>query len=199
VPLLCCSDKQWKRIWESESNRQPTNNSIESGPNWIRTWDSGEVHPIYKLAVETGTSLHHWNSKQLLYDTAGNSLPDEETDHLSTLLWKFIDEAFKFSTAAHAEVARNGCSNSIPKEDSLQDLIKKRALAELQDESERKTLLQMSEMWGAYVGEPVWKQSLRFAWMEECCAGGASTFLSMAYSYLHTWHTGYYRRERELT
>ena len=31
--------------------------------------------------------------------------------------------------------------------------------------------MQMAEMWGAYIGEPVHRQSLKFAWMEECCGG----------------------------
>lgn len=32
--------------------------------------------------------------------------------------------------------------------------------------------MQMAEMWGAYIGDPVHRQSLKFAWMEECCGGG---------------------------
>jgi hypothetical protein len=87
------------------------------------------------------------------------------------LLWKIIEEAFEFSIKAHSEDG----GKSIPKGDSLHEFIKRRAEVELDDEKERATLLQMSEMWGAYVGEPVWKQSLRFAWMEECCGGGIRT------------------------
>lgn len=43
----------------------------------------------------------------------------------------------------------------------------------------------MSEMFGAYVGEPVWKQSLRFAWMEECCGGGMISSVS-CFKYVST-------------
>lgn len=139
-----------------------------SGPNWIHTWDSGDVHPILKLAVETNTPLHSWNEKQLIYDSAGNKLPDDKTNRLSTLLWEIIERAFKTSQAAQE---KDG-GKSIPSGDSLFDFITRSAAEELQDEEERRILIQMSEMWGAYVGEPVWKQSLRFAWMEECCGGG---------------------------
>lgn len=119
--------------------------------------------------------LHHWNSKQLVYDTQGNPLPDEKADRLLTLLWEIIAEAFKVGIAARVDHGGNDCNaNSIPKDESLLDFIKTRALVELQDEDERDILLHMSESWGAYVGEPVSKQSLRFAWMEECCAGGGS-------------------------
>ncbi|KAH8666286.1 hypothetical protein BX600DRAFT_380140, partial [Xylariales sp. PMI_506] len=147
------------------------------GANWIHTWDSGEIHPIWKLAVDTGTPLHNWNSKQLVYDSTGKPLPDDITDKLSTLLWKIIEEAFEFTAKAHG---KDG-GKSISKEDSLQDFIRRRAQVEVQDDVERETLIKMSEMWGAYVGEPVWKQSLRFAWMEECC-GGEEMFVASNYS-----------------
>ncbi|KAJ3890784.1 hypothetical protein GG344DRAFT_48754 [Lentinula edodes] len=148
-----------------------------TGPNWIHTWDSGEIHPIWKLATETNTPIHRWNSKQMIFDSSGKMLPEETTDRLSTLLWKIIEEAFRFSAEAH--IKDSGVS--IPVEDSLHDFIRRRSIDELPDPRERETLLQMSEMWGAYVGEPVWKQSLRFAWMEECC-GGEEMFVASSYS-----------------
>lgn len=112
--------------------------------------------------------MHYWNSKQLIFDTSGKPLPNETAERLSTLLWEIIEEAFEFSAKAN----ETDGGRVIPKEDSLYDFVSRRAREKLQDEQEQKTLIQMSEMWGAYVGEPVWKQSLRFAWMEECCGGG---------------------------
>ncbi|KAI8628432.1 FAD/NAD(P)-binding domain-containing protein [Xylariaceae sp. FL1651] len=151
--------------------------TVDIGPNWIHTWDSGEVHPIWKLAQETGTPIHHWNEKQLIYDSSGSPLPDEKADRLSTLLWKIISEAFEASAVANE---RDG-GKSIPCEDSMYDFVKRRAVEMVGDDDERALLIQMSEMWGAYVGEPVWKQSLRFAWMEECC-GGEEMFVQSNYS-----------------
>ncbi|KAI0839965.1 FAD/NAD(P)-binding domain-containing protein [Hypoxylon sp. FL0890] len=149
--------------------------TVDIGPNWIHASDS--ENPMLKLANETHTPLHHWNSKQLIYDSAGNKLPDDKTDRLSTLLWKIIEEAFETSAAARD---KDG-GRSIPKEESLYDFIKKKVAEELPDEEDRRVLIQMSEMWGAYVGEPVWKQSLRFAWMEECC-GGEEVFVTSSYA-----------------
>ncbi|KAI1380183.1 FAD/NAD(P)-binding domain-containing protein [Hypoxylon crocopeplum] len=151
--------------------------TVDIGPNWIHTWDSGDIHPILKLALETKTPVHHWNTKQIIYDSSGNKLLDEKTDRLSTLLWEIIEKAFESSAAAKE---KDG-GKSIPREESLFDFISKRATELLQDEDDRRTLIQMSEMWGAYVGEPVWKQSLRFAWMEECC-GGEEVFVESNYS-----------------
>ncbi|KAH8905225.1 FAD/NAD(P)-binding domain-containing protein [Coniochaeta sp. PMI_546] len=136
--------------------------TVDIGPNWIHAYrDSEDPHPIYKLAVDTKTPLHRWNNKQLIFDSKGDVLPNEVTERLSTLLWEIIEE--------------------IPKEDSLHDFITRRAREVVSDDEERKLLIQMSEMFGAYVGEPVWKQSLRFAWMEECC-GGDEMFVESNYS-----------------
>ncbi|KAH6647507.1 hypothetical protein BKA67DRAFT_577696 [Truncatella angustata] len=173
VTILEGRDRIGGRICQSDE----LGYTVDLGANWIHTWDSGQVHPIWKLAVETETPIHHWNTKQLIYDSSGKPLPDEKTERLSTLLWKIIEEAFEFSIKARDVDG----GQSISKEDSLHDFIRKRAESELEDEKERRTLLQMSEMWGAYVGEPVWKQSLRFAWMEECC-GGEEMFVSSNYS-----------------
>lgn len=60
----------------------------------------------------------------------------------------------------------------IPEADSLFDYVKSRAEEKCLGNEEENLLLQMSQIWGAYVGEPVTRQSLRFAWMEECCGGG---------------------------
>ena len=90
------------------------------------------------------------------------------TERLSTLLWEIIEKAFVFSQASQDA----GGSAIIPKGQSLYDFVKTSADKLVPDEKERALLVQMSEMFGAYVGEPIWKQSLRFAWMEECCGGG---------------------------
>lgn len=129
------------------------------------------MHPIFHLAQKTATPLHKWNNKQLLFDAEGHPLPSETTDRLSTLLWEIIGEAFAFSEAEHK---KNG-GVDIPSGDSLHDFVARRAKQVLPDAGDRQLLVQMSEMWGAYVGEPVWRQSLRFAWMEECCGGGESS------------------------
>lgn len=143
-----------------------------SGPNWIHASDTGgHPNPILQAANETNTPLHHWNDKQLIFDTLGNTLDSDKADRLSTLLWEIIEEAFSFSEEARQSDAPG---NVIPEHDSLYDFISRRALERLPDDGERDLLLRMSEMFGAYVGEPVWRQSLRFAWLEECCGGGES-------------------------
>ncbi|KAM7212205.1 protein flowering locus D [Rhypophila decipiens] len=175
VTILEARDRIGGRICQSDQ----LGYTVDIGPNWIHAWtdDSKEPHPIYALAMATSTPLHHWNNKQLIFDSNGNSLSAELTERLSTLVWQIIEMAFQQSEEAHL----NGSSHTIPAEDSLHDFIRRKAEELVTNEKERGLLLQMSEMFGAYVGVPVWRQSLRFAWMEECC-GGEEMFVSSNYS-----------------
>lgn len=126
--------------------------------------DTGGRHPLVDLAHKTNTPLHSWNSKQNIYDSSGTLLSDEKSDELSTLLWKVIEEAQDHS-------AKN--MDLIPDSASLYDFFIEKAKELFPDKEEDMELLcQMSEMWGAYIGDPVQRQSLRFAWMEEVCGGG---------------------------
>lgn len=118
------------------------------------------------MAEKTNTPLHPWNDKQNIYDSSGQLLPEEKSDKLSSLLWQFIEEAFTYS-ASH--------ETNIPESDSLYDFVKLKAKEHVKEEEDVGLLLQMSQMWGAYVGDQVARQSLRFAWMEECCGGGESS------------------------
>ncbi|KAJ7932653.1 hypothetical protein B0H13DRAFT_2262996 [Mycena leptocephala] len=174
VTILEARDRIGGRICQSDA----LGYTVDIGPNWIHAWtDSDEPHPIFKLATDTGTPVHYWNDKDLIFTSDGNALPDEVSERLSTLLWDIIEDAFKFSEAARQ---KDG-GKSIPAEESLYDFVKREAPIRLSDPKERDLLAQMSEMWGAYVGVPVWKQSLRFAWMEECC-GGEEMFVESNYS-----------------
>ncbi|KFX92266.1 hypothetical protein V490_05496 [Pseudogymnoascus sp. VKM F-3557] len=133
---------------------------------------TGDKHPIRDLAIETNTPLHHWNNKQNIYTPTGELLSEEKSSKLSTLLWEIIEEAFEYSKE-HGK--------SIPESESLYDFIELKVKDRLPGQPEDQILvLSMSEMWGAYVGHPVTRQSLRFAWMEECC-GGEETFIETTY------------------
>jgi hypothetical protein len=112
--------------------------------------------------------MHRWNHKQRIFDSSGNLLPDDVADRLSTTLWGIIEEAFNVSE----EERQKSNGTGIPAGKSLYDFVKEKANDHVPNKDERKILVQMSEMFGAYVGVPIWRQSLRFAWMEECCGGG---------------------------
>lgn len=119
-----------------------------------------------QLAQETGTPLHTWNGASNIYDENGELLDSDRADRFSDVVWQIVGEALEFSEKSGDE---------IPETMSLYDFFAKRAAEMFPDQQEdQKLLLNMSQVWGAYIGHPVDKQSLRFAWMEKCCVGGMS-------------------------
>lgn len=64
--------------------------------------------------------------------------------------------------------------------------MKGRAKEALGEGEDMELLMQMAEMWGAYIGDEVGKQSLKWAWMEECCGGGESFSFSSS-SHCISW------------
>lgn len=92
----------------------------------------------------------------------------DESERYSTIMWEIVQEAFD-----HA----NKSSHEIGKDESLHDffrlkVVEKFPVTEKDHEKKRRILMQISEMWGAFVGSPIEKQSLKFFWLEECLEGG---------------------------
>jgi hypothetical protein len=81
-------------------------------------------------------------------------------------MWNIVVEAFKHS-------AEN--SPIIHSEESLHDFFAQKAkeiYPAHNQMAKRRIVMQMSELWGAFVGSPVTTQSLKFFWLEECLDGG---------------------------
>ncbi|TVY36211.1 putative polyamine oxidase [Lachnellula subtilissima] len=134
---------------------------IDVGPNWIHGTDN---NPILDLAKETNTPTHTWEEQTSIFDETGKALKDGNP--LMEAMWGIIVEAFKHSGKNTAE---------IDPEESLYDFFinKSRDVFTGQDDAgqQRKILLQMAELWGAFVGSPVQRQSLKYFWLEECIDG----------------------------
>ncbi|KAH7355104.1 hypothetical protein BKA65DRAFT_497666 [Rhexocercosporidium sp. MPI-PUGE-AT-0058] len=165
VTILEARDRIGGRICQSDK----LGYRADIGPNWIHTSDAEGRFPILELARKTNTPLHSWNDKQNIYSSSGALLPAARSDELSTILWANIESAI-----AHS--AKNG--KDISESESLSDFLGEKARERFpNEEEERKLLMQMAEMWGAYIGDPVHRQSLKFAWMEECCGGDGEMFV----------------------
>lgn len=136
-----------------------------SGPNWIH---GTENNPILELAKETNTTAMNWDGRQSVVDALGQYLSDKEAAEYTELVWSIIEQAMKHSNAESA---------TIDPEKSLynyfEEAVQKLFTNDSEDEAKRKreTILQMSEMWGAFVGSQIQRQSLKFFWMEECIDG----------------------------
>lgn len=100
-----------------------------------------------------------------MFDEEGKLIPDGV--ELMEEMWGIVVEAFKIS-AAETDV--------LDPEKSLFDFFQEKVSALFSDttdsERRRKIVLQLAEIWGAFVGSPVTTQSLKFFWLEECIDGG---------------------------
>jgi monoamine oxidase len=149
----------------------PSGHLVDLGPNWIHGTDH---NPILDLAKRTKTAMHTWGEALQVFGENGNLLKDGK--EISDVMWKIIAQAFRYSSQNTSTVDPN---------ESLKDFFEKKILEELsedRDSDKKKILMQMTELWGAYVGSPVYRQSLKFFWLEECIDGGKpsrSIFLAL--------------------
>jgi hypothetical protein len=81
----------------------------------------------------------------------------------------------------------NDDSASIPAEKSLYNYFEEQVAdmfpSDHGDKARKKqqTILNMAEMWGAFVGSPIQTQSLKFFWLEECI-DGENLFVASTYT-----------------
>ncbi|XPS78837.1 hypothetical protein M3J09_010841 [Ascochyta lentis] len=138
---------------------------VDLGPNWIHGTDN---NPILDLAKETDTRTMNWDGRQSVVDALGQHLSDKEAADNTELVWSIIEQAMKHSNAESATISPEKSLYNF-----FEEAVQKLFTNDSQDEAKKKreTILQMSEMWGAFVGSPIQKQSLKFFWMEECIDG----------------------------
>lgn len=156
--------------------RLPNGHLIDMGANWIH---GTENNPIMDLIRETKTPVGIWDSRSYLFDEDGQLLPLDEGEKYSTMVWNIIEEAFDYS---------NKHGSEIDVDRSLLDFFREQITQRIPDteddyEKQRRILLQMAEQWGAFVGSPVARQSLKFFWLEECIEGGGSTQPKLLHAY----------------
>jgi hypothetical protein len=109
----------------------------------------------------------NWDGRQYVFDHLGNPMSKLETAANEEIVWGIIAQAMKYS---------NEESANIPAQKSLYNFFEEQ-VAEMfpskddEAKSRRETILQIAEMWGAFVGSPIQTQSLKFFWLEECIDG----------------------------
>jgi hypothetical protein len=134
--------------------------SSSRGPNWIH----GTLNnPILNLAKQTETALFTVEDHACIFDQNGEVISHDKATELLDLVWEIIREAFKYSN--------EDCSN-IPPEKSLKDFFIEKVVEKGLAEEDQILVLQMAEMWGAFIGDPLERQSLKYFWLEECLDGG---------------------------
>ncbi|KAI1147132.1 FAD/NAD(P)-binding domain-containing protein [Nemania diffusa] len=151
---------------------------VDAGPNWIHGTNN---NPILELAQKTNTATGSWTAKTSVMDEAGKILPLSDAEIYSDMMWDIIGKAFTHS---------NKNSGTISVKESLLDFFSKELAERIPDQSpdsedKRKLMYQIAESWGAYVGNHIVSQSLKYFWLEECidgenlfCAGTYEKILS---------------------
>lgn len=143
----------------------PNGHLADVGPNWIHGTDD---NPMLDLAKQTGTAVGSWDTTSYVFDEFGKLFPVAEGEKYSNIAWDIIQDAFNHS---------NKFSKDTDPKESLHDffvqkVVEKVPSTEEDHERRRNIVMQVSELWGAFVGSPVGKQSLKFFWLEECIEGG---------------------------
>ncbi|KAL8858112.1 MAG: hypothetical protein Q9178_005289 [Gyalolechia marmorata] len=119
-------------------------------------------NPIIELAKETGTPLHLWKENTLLVDSEGNLVPATEANNILKRTWEILDQAGEYSTS---------CGDQIDPSASLYSFFESWCDRAVQcgdmHNREKELVLAMSQMWGAYVGDRVERQSLKFFYLED--------------------------------
>ncbi|EUC48831.1 hypothetical protein COCMIDRAFT_33698 [Bipolaris oryzae ATCC 44560] len=147
---------------------------VDLGPNWIHGTDD---NPILDLAKETKTVTMNWDGRQSVFDSLGKHMPDKEGAENSEHVWGIVERAMEFS---------NQESATIPAEMSLYDYFQEQVVKmfpgnDEEPKKKRRVILEMAEMWGAFVGSPIQTQSLKFFWLEECI-DGENLFVASTYA-----------------
>ncbi|PYH82774.1 FAD/NAD(P)-binding domain-containing protein [Aspergillus uvarum CBS 121591] len=164
VVLFEARDRLGGRVHQSKIH----DHLVDMGPNWIH--GTGK-NPIVSIAEATSTAVEDFEGNQALIAPDGTPISDDVAQRISDVLWTIIAKAFEYS---------NTYKGTIPADRSLLDYIKEQVAQTDLSEEEKELCVESSKMWGAYVGDPIERQSLKYFCLEECIDGNnyfvASTY-----------------------
>lgn len=161
VTILEARNRIGGRVYQ---DRLANGQIIDAGPNWIHGTES---NPILHIAKQTNTTTNTWDTGSYVFNEDGELYNGKDGEEYSAMMWDIVQEAFKYSNKHSADIHPN---------ESLLDFFKTKLVELIPETTEgwqqkRRTVLQMADLWGAFVGSPVERQSLKFFWLEECIDG----------------------------
>ncbi|KAI1756317.1 FAD/NAD(P)-binding domain-containing protein [Xylaria castorea] len=147
---------------------------VDAGPNWIHGTNN---NPMMELAKKTNTATSSPTAKTSVVDEAGKMISSLDAENYTAMMWDIIGTAFTHS---------NRNSSTINQDESLLDFFGRELVTRIPEhsldhEKKRKIMSQVAESWGAYVGNHVISQSLKYFWLEECI-DGENLFCSGTYA-----------------
>ena len=124
-------------------------------------------NPIVELAKETRTPLHRWKESTLLVDGEGHLVAPSKANKALKQVWAILEAAIEHSTNRNEDIH---CSENLYS--FFESWCSQALKAGDMDGQEMELVLGMSQMWGAYVGDSVGLQSLKYFYLEDCIEGG---------------------------
>lgn len=134
-------------------------NRISSGPNWIH---GTGANPIMSIANATQTITHDPEGHNISISREGYPISEDAATKAADFMWATIEQAFEYS---------NQHGDTIPPERSLYDFFQEKLEQTGFSDEEKQLCLDSCKLWGAYVGDPIERQSLKFFHLEECIDG----------------------------
>jgi hypothetical protein len=156
VSIYEARDRVGGRVHQVESGGR----LVDLGPNWVH--GNVKSNPISRLAAKTKTTLHEWEDRQAVIDSTGHRMDDDEAETYSEIVWEIVAQAFKYSDRS---------SRTIDPQKSLWDYFKEEVPKRESDPAKIAEILKMATRWGAFVGDPIERQSLKFFFLEETIDG----------------------------
>ncbi|EAU35974.1 conserved hypothetical protein [Aspergillus terreus NIH2624] len=132
---------------------------VDLGPNWIH---GTGTNPIVAIAESTNTTIEDFEGDPVIYSTDGQLLDADIATKISEFLWATIEEAFEYS---------NAHKDTIPADRSLLDFFREKLEETDFTPKEKHLCIETCRLWGAYVGDPIERQSMKFFCLEECIDG----------------------------
>lgn len=155
------------------------------------------------LAHQTNTVLHAWPEENAIFSPKGKPLPKSLIESVGAAFWGMVADAFQLSNeksdvipkekslmdfiSEEAEKKFPPLPQGLVEDDRIDKCTSSTRAVEhsgkdgTDGETEHSLLLHEAESWGAFVGSPTSRQSLRFFWMEECIEG-ENPFVAETYS-----------------
>ncbi|OJD18592.1 hypothetical protein ACJ73_08708 [Blastomyces percursus] len=164
VTILEARDRIGGRVCQSDVGKY----EVDVGPNWIH---GTENNPIADLSNSSKTITHAWGGLQNVIDTSGKPLDERLIGRISDFIWTTVEDAYEYSRL-NKEI--------IPADKSLFDFIKEQLEKAEFSEVEKEKCIELSKLWGSYIGSPIDRQSLRFFFLEECLEG-TNLFVASTY------------------
>ncbi|KAI4087768.1 MAG: hypothetical protein LQ344_006587 [Seirophora lacunosa] len=123
-------------------------------------------NPIVHLATETGTPLHRWNQSTLLLDSEGRLLATSEANNALKQVWEVLEDAME-----HSKISSGDIHSAASLYTYFETWCDQALQCGTMTQHEAGLVLGMSQMWGAYVGDRVEVQSLKYFYLEDCIEG----------------------------